>query len=256
MNNRKIRTFLSAILFITMLLSTAVLFSACGDVDGSDSLTYELNADKTGYIVTGCEKKNAKEITIPSTYQGLPVVEIGESAFQNSDLYVLVLPEGLERIGHSAFVGNGNIKTLDIPDSVTYIGNNAFGSFHNYATVENGVVYCDGWVIESEEDITKVTLKEGTVGIAERVFESNETLTEVTFSSELLYICNRAFYGCENLKMVNGSYATQLKTISKDAFCYCNSLSNFSVNSSSLVVDPSAFDNCPELENIPGSVEK
>ena len=47
---------------------------------------------------------------------------IGERCFENSSLGIIVLPETLESIGASAFRSDSSLKTLYIPDSVSFIG--------------------------------------------------------------------------------------------------------------------------------------
>ena len=49
---------------------------------GSEGLTYELNSQRDGYIVTGMGTCTDTRVVIPSTYKGLPVMSIAKGAFQ------------------------------------------------------------------------------------------------------------------------------------------------------------------------------
>ena len=47
----------------------------------ASKLTFALNKDGQSYTVTGLSDKTVTKLTIPSTYQRLPVTRIGERAF-------------------------------------------------------------------------------------------------------------------------------------------------------------------------------
>ena len=120
----------------------------------TDSLTYELKGN--GYIVTGATGQQER-IIIPAEYEGLPVTEIGESAFayskHTSDITYISIPDSvtkiglnafhnrselvtvdiggtsaLAEIGRNAFSGNGSLKAIYIPQGVTGIGDSAFNN--------------------------------------------------------------------------------------------------------------------------------
>ena len=97
----------------------------------TDTLTYAINADKTGYIVTGAGQD--VKIVIPERYEGLPVVEIGESAFaysrHTSDILSVTIPDTVTVIGRNAFYGRTtDLASVNIGSGsrLATIGNNAF----------------------------------------------------------------------------------------------------------------------------------
>lgn len=80
----------------------------------------------TGYI------GNATFVIIPEKIEGLPVVAIGDSAFENNELVeTVVIPEGITSIGALAFSTCSVLKYVMIPDTVTTIGRGCF--FQCYA---------------------------------------------------------------------------------------------------------------------------
>ncbi len=97
----------------------------------SDTLTFEQNAAKEGYIVTG-DSGQSVNIVIPAEHNGLPVVEIGESAFaysrHASDIYSVTIPDSVERIGLNAFHNRQTLEEVKIGENsnLKSIGNNAF----------------------------------------------------------------------------------------------------------------------------------
>ena len=96
----------------------------------TDSITYELNSTKTGYIVTGAGQES--KIVIPESYDGLPVVEIGERAFaysrHTSDILSVTIPDSVTAIGLNAFHNQDALVSVNIGtnSSLVSIGNNAF----------------------------------------------------------------------------------------------------------------------------------
>lgn len=95
-------------------------------------LVYELNSAADSYRVTGYrpfgEANEAINVTVPATFRGLPVTDIGNSAFMGVNLASITLPEGLKSIGSRAFFNVSGICEIVIPDSVTYIGESCFAN--------------------------------------------------------------------------------------------------------------------------------
>lgn len=81
---------------IACLLVTVAL------ADAAD-FTFALNSAGTGYIVQKYVG-TAAEVVVPDSYNGLPVVEIGEGAFENNSTITRVsLPSCVTRIGKRSF---------------------------------------------------------------------------------------------------------------------------------------------------------
>jgi hypothetical protein len=65
------------------------------------------------------------EVVIPDTIGGVPVLGISEGAFENLGLTSVVIPDGVETIGYTAFADN-QLTHVVIPGSVTQIIIDAF----------------------------------------------------------------------------------------------------------------------------------
>ena len=93
------------------------------------SLTFERNS--SGYTVTGATGQEER-IIIPAEYEGLPVTEIGESAFaysrHTSGITYVSIPDTVTTISLNAFYGRSELATVDIDENsgLTVIGRNAF----------------------------------------------------------------------------------------------------------------------------------
>ncbi len=144
-----------------------------------------LSYDGTYYILSGVNKDLSGEITLPETYKGLPVKEIGIWGFcandgrgSTSEVTKVIIPDCYEKIGASAFHDKPNLREVIIGNSVKEIGPGAF--------------------------------------------EGCTSLESVTFGSSLEAIYAEAFQYCE--KLDNVVLPDTLKEITYRAFAYCSSL--------------------------------
>ncbi len=202
--------------------------TVCGNktIEEATGLEYTLSADKTYYIVSDIGKETRTRFSIPTTYNGLPVKEIGEVAFYKKvDIIQVILADSIERIGGSAFngcsnlqeiqIGNGlltigekafnecsSLDNLAIPKSVNEINKNAFSNCSQLIKYIKGVGYVDKWAIESDDLVTKVELKADTVGIADSAFSGCNSLASITIPDSITNVGDDAFAVCDSLKEV------------------------------------------------------
>ena len=138
---------------------------------------------------------NLKEVNVSGE-----VEYIDTWAFEGSkNLATVVLEEGVKEIGGSVF-SNSGVQNLVIPESVVSIGASS-----NFPALEyvGGVAYVDNWVFYSDEfNLSEVSIREGTIGIARNAFSHRSSLTSLTLPSTLRYIGNQAFYSCSNLTSI------------------------------------------------------
>lgn len=85
---------------------------------------YKANDDNTGVIITKYMGSDVT-VTIPSTVNDLPVVEIAASAFEGNTSINRVIVNGTIGIGSKAFA-DSLLSELDLPDTLTYIAEDAF----------------------------------------------------------------------------------------------------------------------------------
>ena len=93
------------------------------------TFTYELLDDGTYGVKASNISSNITEITIPSTYKGLPVTVVLKGAFRNiTTLEKVIIPEGVSTIESYAFYSCSALTDLTIPKSIKYINAYAFYS--------------------------------------------------------------------------------------------------------------------------------
>ena len=115
------------IMFLCVIVMSLVVFS-CGKKSSPVSW-FEFRVDKGQATVKGLTKegKEQTKISIPAKYNGFPVTEISDYAFEKCDLLTSVsIPSSVTKIGNWAFFRCSLLKSVNIPDSVEEIGHKAF----------------------------------------------------------------------------------------------------------------------------------
>jgi len=120
-------------------------------------------------------------VTIPSTIEGLPVVNIG----------------------HQAFVTNWFLTSITIPGSVTNIGLDAFEqSAMTNLTIEEGVITIEGWAFLGCWMLPNVSIPNSVTSIGDLAFNECAELTNITIGSGLTNIGGGALDECYKLSGV------------------------------------------------------
>jgi len=103
----------------------------------------------TAAVVTGY-KGSETVVTIPSSFNGYPVVAIEEEAFfENTAITEIVIPNGVSEIGYEAFMSCTALQCITVPDSVEAIRNHAFDGCNALTTINvNEGTYAYRWFQE------------------------------------------------------------------------------------------------------------
>ncbi len=198
-----------------------------------DFISYEKNEGETGMIITDCDEMINGALEIPSEIEGLPVVGIGEYAFEFcSSLTSVRIPDSVKYIGWSAFYFCSSLTDIIIPGGVTSIGQSAFyytAYYNDLTNWEDGVLYIGSYLIEAKEELNgDYEIKPGTVCIADCAFQSCSLLTSVRIPDGMKYIGWCAFHECALLTSITipGSVAG----IGDYAFAGCTALTEINVD--------------------------
>ena len=285
---RKVTVVLLA-LVAALLLGLSVFFVACGGrlwsggqvdteqggADGEQSgeteedskLIFALNDEGTAYSVFGMHTSTADSVTIPATYNGLPVTGIDYSAFEDcSSLKSVTIPESVTSIGSYAFRNCNSLTSVTIPEGVTSIGRFAFsgcsslteinynaaavpdltwesGVFYNAGSNSDGITVIFGESVKSipaflfcvhsrgayySANIVNVTIGSNVESIGSYAFAYCSSLTEITISEGVTSIGSSAFYGCSNLTEI--TIPDSVTSIGSDSFEDCSNLTKINYN--------------------------
>ena len=236
--------------------------------DNPQGLDFFLKDDGTYSVGIG----NAiylSEITIPASYNGIPVTEIGD--FCPVDVEVSI---------------GSQFKKINIPDSVTTIGEEAFAECESLTSIviPDSVTTIGGYAFDECESLTSVVIGDSVTTIGEGAFSGCESLTSIVIPDSVTSIGDYAFSWCTNLtsitvsenntayKDINGNLYTKdgktliqyamgktdtsftipdsVTTIGEWAFSGCESLTSIVIPDSVTTIGEGAFSGCESLTSV------
>ena len=182
---------------------------------------------KDAYMVTAGERISLlSEVTIPTTYKGLPVATIAGNAFSNcTNLKVINIPATIETISSvDPFAGCTSLEAVNVY-AVEGVNNARFWSL-------DGVLFDNGVNASNPSLLVMPTGKTGTYRIPSNITEIPEdafagsSLSKVIIPTSVTKIGREAFANCAKLDTVTFETAEgeQALTIGARAFAGCTAL--------------------------------
>ena len=182
------------------------------------------------------------------------VETIGTSAFSFCQyLKEVTLPSTLKTIENSVFYTT-KISEIKLPDGLTTIGNSAFLSCSELTEVEipNTVTSIGTGAFNGCSSMEKVKLPDDITIIDEETFSNCSSLTEIEIPKGVTKIADKAFHSCYSLKKV--TIPEGVTSIGWNTFYSC-SLEEITFPSTLTTIDRRAFIGCEFKELvIPSSV--
>ena len=173
-----------------------------------------------GEAFNNCE--NLTSISLPNS-----ITEISARLFKECKrLNNVTIPESVTVIHEEAFLDCENLTDIVIPNSVYMIHSMAFYGTAWYYNQPDGVVYAGlvAYKYKGEmEEYAHITLKEGTLGIADYAFNYCR-LSSITIPNTVMAIGDNAFEYCYLLEI--SDLPTSLISIGDYAFSGCNDFNN------------------------------
>jgi len=158
-------------------------------------------------------------VTIPATYNGLPVTEIDYEVFRdNKSITGVSIPAGVTSIGYWAFIGCSNLTSITVANG-NYYYSSAGGILYNY-------------------DRTELVAVPGAIS------------GTVTIPAYVISIGSMAFAYCSNLTTVTFAAGSQLDSIGSYAFGWCRNLTSITIPATVIYIENAAFAGCSSLTSI------
>lgn len=221
------------VICVLLTASFAFMLPSCDAPDADDSLqeielpestlgmVFFLNDSEDGYRladIAGCREKDI----VVTTYEGLPVTEISENAFEDADIDTLLIGPDVKTFKRDAFLSSKRIGEVHITDLSAWC--NAF--FETYAS--------------------------NPIYISKNLYINGELLEELVIPDGITKINDSAFHDLRCLlrclrSLTVGDHVT---TIDMHAFAGCYSLMSVRLGSGIENVDGSAFESCYRLVEI------
>ena len=180
---------------------------------------------QSGITIVGYEG-NEVDLRIPSKIDGLPVIEIGSSAFaRNKTIWSVIMPNTLLGIGSSAF-DETEVRTIILPDGLLWIGEGAF----------------------ARSKLTSILIPESVIDMERAVFYYCFHLRSVRIDAQIEVLKDTMFFECINLYDVK--LPQTLRIIEEQAFYGCNLLEKVPFPSSLEEIGDRAFLDCDQFTPI------
>ena len=167
-----------------------------GELLPEGNFSVQLTKDESGVVITDYDMKDwkkddkgkyvKKNVTIPSTIQGLPVKEILKVGKLREAISGIVIPEGVEIIHGQAFYGSGDdLTSISLPSTLKIIGYWAFmGCRATSCDLPEGLEYIGSSAFYINH-LKSVTLPKSLRLLGEDAFGQNHELEEINIPEGL-----------------------------------------------------------------------
>lgn len=193
---------------------------------------------------------------ISATYFGYI---FGASSYTENSTYVPtslkeVIVTGGSTVSTNAFYGCQNIKSINLPASVSNIGYSAFENCTSlqYITFENDSKLSSiaSRAFAACSNLINIVIPERVTSIGDAAFLGCMKLQSIVLSKSLNSISQGCFEYCYNLQTVVFENDSNLETIGSLAFYACTKLESIVIPLSTTIIDKAAFDSCSNLHTV------
>ncbi|MCR5653040.1 MAG: leucine-rich repeat protein [Ruminococcus sp.] len=211
-----------------------------------DGVKYFFDEGEDGSItarVTGCVE-GIKNLNIPSTFSGYPVVEISSEAFENNtEIEKIAVGENITNIAAEAFCGCTSLSEISLPQSLRIFGSRAFYQCGNISVIRIKSVKSWNSICVRNLDY----LEDCPIGRSYKIYVDGKLLQEFAPSAGFGELRAGLFRNCSSLRRV--VLPSGLKEIPYGAFSGCVNLEEVIIPDSVQSIG-TAFDNCAKLKKI------
>lgn len=218
-------------------------------------LKYQIRSNNTITIIGFDANKSSVEI--PDEIDGLPVVRIGDNAFYDSiKLKTIKIPDSVTYIGEYAFYRCTNLESIILPEGLTEIGSNAFDSCESLKSIElPSSLKTIGEYAFTYSGLETVEVPEGVTTIKRNVFFSCANLITAKLPSSIEKMGQQVFAYCCNLQ--TAILPEGLTSLPDRTFFRCFGIKSVQLPEGITYIGKYAFYDCMSLEEmtLPDNIE-
>ena len=212
-----------------------------GAFDGSGISAVYYKGDLLGWINMSHGGNSAlydlyiKNVLITDVIIPKDVTKIGDCTFAATSIKSIMIPNGVTYIGAGAFSNCKELEKISLPSSVIYIGMSSVSNCYNLRSISvdennesyfslDGILYdkITGEIVIVPKGISgRVTLSEQITCIKDYEFSGCENLTDVVIPNSLTKIGDRAF---SYSGITSVTIPSSITEIGEDAFAFCEHL--------------------------------
>lgn len=196
------------------------------------------------------------DVICPDGIGDRAVTEIAENALAHSDITSVIIPEGIKKVGSSAFDGCSRLKSVKLPKTLEYLGDSAFKNCTGLRSVKLPLTlsHLGDSAFKGCTNLGSIKIPKGITQLGKEAFCNCRSLKTVTVPGNITDIGEGAFRNCSLLLIA--SLSPGVTTIKAEAFKDCSCLAVIELPDSVTELGDSVFENCRNLQSliIPDSV--
>lgn len=212
-----------------------------------DTFTYDIY--ETYAVVTGGvdDSLNGK-ITIPDTFDNLPILAIGYQAFLNSEISEVVFPSNLQQIFAYAFCQCSNLNSVEFGRNLEKISDYAFSETNiEKISIPDSVNELGEYCFAYCDNLVEVNLSDTITNIPVGLFKDDSNLKNIKFPFSLVSIDDDSFIGTGFDSLI---LPDSLQKIGEWAFSHMNNIKEFTIPDSVTEIGEGVLANCDSLEKV------
>lgn len=238
-NNKNLKT----IHFGTGLKEIAYgAFKGCSALENLDLSTSNIENIKS-YAFSDCTSLTS--VKFPSSLRQI----YGNAFSKTPALQAVTFNDGLDGIGSSAFSDSG-LKTVTLPNSLTYLGDYAFSNCKDLASISigTGITEIPYKCFTGCNALTSVDLPEHVTSIGGGAYSYCNGLVSITLPSSIQAVGASAFASCSNLEEV--VIPDNVTTLGEKAFQYDKKLKHVQIGKGVATLEKDLFNSCESLSSV------
>lgn len=214
----------------------------------------KLYFDVNFYIIGYCSFESCNSLTelqfANRAYEGIPSTQIQDQAFLcgSSQLSSIIIPDYITYIGHEAFLGHTNVKTIQFNNSYYKLGleseslnkGSSFLGIKPTTLILNRAIINDNKAGVDCSNLQNLYLGGSLQNVSNNMFKDCKTLKYVSIDNEIKCIGDSAFSGCTSLEKIDMPLYG-LKEIGNMAFYNCCSLAEIQIPRSVKTIGNESF---------------